>query len=371
MKSFPRPGLLCYPMHGQQKLSTEGYRTRDGHLIQWFGQLERANAPVWVVSRPEPYLLDPPWRARTIAANTVDVANRSFRIPNLRDRRRWWIDSLQNYPAIDLEHSSVPAVVWNPFMALAARKANPFNRQRVVVLDLLDDWTVHFAFRTIQTDVERAYRVAFDMADHVTANSEGTLALAHKFGRHDARLVLNGVDPERFSQRATPSGPLRIGYVGKIGKRLDLGAILASVQQNRNVEFVFAGPILDSEYRAPLASQPNLTLLGDVHYDDVPALLQTFDLGWVPHRVGEGEVGGDVIKTYEYRAAGLPTLASPVAGISERNFTNVTIADGQDHANWISQLSRETSRLARVEENLPVSMTWQYKAKLMKDLYDS
>ena len=31
--------LVCYPMHGEIKVIKEGFRTRDGHLIQWFSRL--------------------------------------------------------------------------------------------------------------------------------------------------------------------------------------------------------------------------------------------------------------------------------------------------------------------------------------------
>ncbi|WP_219819744.1 glycosyltransferase [Pseudoclavibacter sp. RFBB5] len=228
---------------------------------------------------------------------------------------------------------------------------------------------MHFAFAGISEDVLRAYRAAFEKADSVTANAEGTLELAHRFGRKDAVLLPNGVDPERFSRRSEPTGALNIGYVGKIGKRVDLACIVETAESNPDVTFTFAGPILDEEYRAPLSALPNLRLLGDVHYTDVPDLLQSFDVGWVPHRVGEGEVGGDVIKTYEYRAAGLPVLATPFAGVEQRGFAGLHVLEGTRHGSWIKDLASKHSRVSRVEEDFPELMTWESKARRIRGLY--
>ena len=77
---------------------------------------------------------------------------------------------------------------------------------------------------------------------------------------------------------------------------------------NPGVDFTFAGPALTRESKRQMASMPRNVhyLQGDVIYPHIPDLLQTFDIGWIPHRVGQGEVGGDAIKLYEYRAAGLP-----------------------------------------------------------------
>ena len=106
----------------------------------------------------------------------------------------------------------------------------------------------------------------------------------------------------------------------------------------------------------------NIQLLGDVHYEKVPELLTTFDLGWVPHHVGEGEVGGDVIKTYEYRAAHLPVLSTPVEGAQKRGLTSVTVLDAGSHESWIKERTSGVSRVPREPGRLPESSLWSSKA---------
>lgn len=363
--------LFAYPMHGQTKLSNEGYRTRDGHLIEWFGRLHSPG--VCVFSRPEPavFNLIQPGTSRinpaTIAFNTYPVRSVSYRLPRIRDRRRWWDTSKNSYP-IRTTAASGGAVIWNPFLSLTKTRRNPYVYSDVTVFDLLDDWSVHFHFTNMRSEVERAYRVAFDSATYVTANSEGTLALAHRFGRSDAMLMPNGVDPSRFSSRSRASGAITLGYVGKIGKRIDLTLVESVCAALPEMKFVFAGPILDQEYKPRLAAIPNLELVGDVHYTDVPALLERFDIGWVPHRVGEGEVGGDVIKTYEYRAAGLPVLATPLNGLGNQGLDEVSIIPWQGHTDWLRDITRSQVRVSRLPTVLPSALTWESKARRILSL---
>lgn len=363
---FPEhSSVLAYPMHGQHKLVDEGYRTRDGHLIEWFSK-SQSFAPVTVVSRPEPFGLVKKVQQSQILDNSRSVQAVAKTIPNLRDRRRWWVKSSSYYPAIPSHLDNVPAIVWNPFVAIANRNANPFLG-RVSVLDLLDDWTIHYAFATIRTEVDEAYRNAFEQATYVTANAEGTAALARRFGREDVFLIPNGVDPERFSTRSRATGPLTVGYVGKIGRRLNLDLIIEVASALPDIQFVFAGPILDKEYRPPMEAAQNIELLGDVHYDDVPNLLERFDIGWVPHNVGAKEVGGDVIKTYEYRAAGLPVLATPIAGVTKRGLDFVNVIDASGHASFLAELQGQP-RVERQLAQIPIDATWQYKSNQIWNL---
>lgn len=360
------PSLIAFPMHGQHKLSNEGYRTRDGHLIEWFGKKLAGDGSVRVISRPEPLLLKPvrKYSSVSVAENTDPISPFTWRVPVSRDRQRWWITSLHDYGKA-LPATSAPVVTWNPFLSLSDAWGTIRATGEPIVFDLLDDWTIHFAFEGIRSSVVRAYEELFRAATLVTANAEGTVELARRFGRDDVVFLPNGCDPERFDPSSRASGPMTVGYVGKIGRRLDLELIVSAARELRSVDFVFAGPILDSEYRKPLEEQANITLLGDVHYDAVPELLTTFDVGWVPHRVGEGEVGGDVIKTYEYRAAGLPVLTTPVAGATKRGLDGVTVLDASRHAAWLLEKSPLGPRIERDITPVPENVRWSAKADVI------
>jgi len=363
LAAHQQTSVLTYPMHGQPKLSTEGYRTRDGHVIEWLGRLVGS---VTVINRPEPFpLASLPLRGRAPATGTRSIRTNALTWPASADRRRWWPNSAPWYPELPSHLDEAPAVVWNPFAALADGQRSPFSGRRPVVLDLLDDWTRHFAFATIAREVQEAYEVAFARADHVTANGEGTVELARRFGRDDVLLLPNGCDPHVFTTTSLASGPTVVGYVGKIGKRIDLEGVIATVTALPEVEFRFAGPVLDRGFAGPLRRSPNVTLVGDVPYDGVPSLLQSFDIGWVPHRVGTGEVGGDVIKTYEYRAAGLPVLSTLIDGAGTRGLDGITASPIEHHAAAIRAWTASGPRVDRRPTEIPRAMTWRHKTQTL------
>lgn len=355
---------IAYPMHGQHKLSNEGYRMRDGHIIEWLGRFATAtDSHINVVSRPEPVVLAPLRRIRgRVAPGTAPIQTLAWKLPSV-DAKRWWVKSASSYPKVAV-FGDLPAITWNPFTAMAPAERNPFHGGRRVVVDLLDDWRIHYAFASIRKEVEVAYQRAFDASDFVFANSEGTLALAHDYGRTDAELMLNGVDAERFALKPNVQGPVTIGYVGLIGKRLDAGLIADVCGAFPEVRFIFAGPFLDrnDKYRKLLSRFPNVEVLGRVHYDDVPSLMATFDLGWVPHAVGKDEVGGDVLKTYEYRAAGLQVLTTPVIGAGRRFTEGVHVVSAGEQIAWLREALRGRERLDRVPSDIPEELTWRYKA---------
>lgn len=370
LPGIQNPTVLAFPMHGDDKMRLEGYRTRDGHICEWFGRLEMGGGSTLVVSRPEPAPVrwlararrrGPTARAKGLLAHSPTT----LRLPRMSSRQLWWRDSLRNYSLPQNMSTRTPAIVWNPMVLMSSISREVGHPDRRVVFDLLDDWTVHYAFQPIAREVSEGYTRLFDRADVVVANSEGTAELAERFGRPDVVLIPNGCDPEKFTLTSRAQGRGKVGYVGKIGKRLDLPGILSAVEENPSLDFVFAGPILDSEYEAPLRKLPNVTLLGDIHYEAVPALLETFDLGWVPHRVGDGEIGGDVIKTYEYRAAGLPVLTTPVIGAGQRGLSSVTVAAAREHTDQLRRIFGEGIRLPRTAQVFSPHVTWRSKAEAM------
>jgi glycosyltransferase involved in cell wall biosynthesis len=313
-----------------------------------------------------------PSRTIGVDARNLDfVDTTTWRLPNSRDRQRWWIQSAAMYPLPRPNEAGSRAIVWNPFTFVGPVGRRFLNSSRTVVLDLLDDWSLHYAFSGMRGDVETAYTSAFARADLVMANSEGTLALAHRFGRSDAHLITNGCDPDRFLTESLAQGAPTIGYVGKIGHRLDADLIRETCRRSAHCQFVFAGPILDRPFEDLFRSLPNVTWLGDVHYDRVPGLFQTFDLGWIPHGVGEKEVGGDVLKTYEYRAAGLPVLSTPILGLANRRWEGVTVLPASHHAEWVVQNVPDGQRLPRATQVIPDEFTWRHKAQwLLRQVAD-
>ncbi|VXB67205.1 glycosyltransferase [Citricoccus sp. K5] len=295
-------------------------------------------------------------------AGTVDVSKSVLRIPPMRDKKKWWVDSVKLFDPVATD---TPTVVWNPMLGL---RSDIHRMNANLHFDLLDDWLVHAAFRSIRPEILRSYGRLFEVASSVSANSEGTLDLARRFGRTDAVLIPNGCDPERFSVESTANGPITVGYIGKMGRRLDAQLIEAVVAAFPDWKFVFAGPVLEKGYIEGVAARDNVELLGDVPYSSIPQLLTSFDIGWVPHDVDHGQVGGDAIKIYEYRASGLPVVTTPIIGTVERPMKGVRVISSADQVESFRSLSENCDRIAREPMMIPADLTWKQKAITILDL---
>lgn len=337
------PTVVAFPFHDWRKVQREGIRTRDSHILQWLardprlGPLLVVDRPVSLVERvvrrrPVPVSGDlvaeasgPRWHAWLVRViegmYVVDMAVPGT-IDVLRHPRGWWFKSGETTHvrhaigwALGQVHEDgrpLATIAWTPTAAPIVR----WLRSDRLVFDSLDNWLIHPVLRRERDRASAAYQELLPAANLVTVAAPASAAALAPI-RGDIEIVPNGVDPDRFLQAGPrpadlPSGPV-VGYAGKLAERIDIELCVATARSLPDVSFVFAGPILDRSVRR-LAREPNVRLLGDRHPDALPALLQTFDIAWIPHRVGEGETGGDPIKLYEYWAAGRQVVTTPIDG---------------------------------------------------------
>jgi hypothetical protein len=97
----------------------------------------------------------------------------------------------------------------------------------------------------------------------------------------------------------------------------------------------------------------------------------THDLVLAARDLGYGEACG-VIKTYEYRAAGLPVLTTPILGAADRGLDHVNVVSRESHAEWISETIRTegSQRIARKTTTLPKYMTRDDNARRLVQLLE-
>ena len=134
-------------------------------------------------------------------------------------------------------------------------------------------------------------------------------------------LLGNGVEFERFAApRETPPGLAalprpRIGYLGLLSHFLDFDLLESLRRGRRGGTLVLAGPgdPATAERVRVLAAREGVAVLGPQPYEDVPAFMQALDLGVIPFRAADPHVRGiNPNKVYQYLAAGLPVVSTPV-----------------------------------------------------------
>lgn len=386
-----RRPLLAFPFHDWHKGIAEGFRTRDGHLMKEFARREGIG-PVVVIDRPtsraehllrrKPYRVpgDVVWEERlgayrcwvTAAVSNVlviDVQTPDVASPVISGRA-WWFDVFARDSVLRLLASAIravgatgsPGIAWSPTVspAIGALQPSPF------VFDSLDNWLIHPTLRRHRDRASECYADLLPRAEAVFVSAPRSAAVLAEW-RRDISILPNGVDVDhvRISRprpQDLPSGPI-VGYAGKLAERIDTELVDAVARRMPNASFVFVGPILSRRAISPLRSRPNVVFLGDRHYDVLPAYLQHFDVAWIPHRVGEGESGGDPIKLYEYWAAGKPVVSTAIDGL-ERHTASLAIVRTPDQA--VEAITEALLRPRR--QVVPPARTWPAIASVLLDV---
>lgn len=191
-------------------------------------------------------------------------------------------------------------------------------RRRMVFYDFNDD---PFQFAGVPAWARGYWRRTLDQVDALFVVSE--YYRRRLSGETDRPVVLlgNGVETRHF-ETPRPEPPElarlprpRIGYLGLLSHFLDFDALEALRRARRGGTLVLAGPgspATEEAVRA-LAAREGVAVLGPRPYAEVPAVLQALDVGVIPFRAAEPAVQGiNPNKVYQYLAAGLPVVTTPV-----------------------------------------------------------
>jgi len=134
-------------------------------------------------------------------------------------------------------------------------------------------------------------------------------------------LVRNGADFE-FFRAVTPNnlladirGPI-VGYFGAIADWIDLDLIEEVARLRPNYSFVLIGQIFGRDV-SKLKALPNVFLLGNKSYADIPAYLLHFDVCIIPFLLNQVTKATDPVKLYEYFSLGKPVVATDMQELSQ------------------------------------------------------
>jgi glycosyltransferase involved in cell wall biosynthesis len=139
----------------------------------------------------------------------------------------------------------------------------------------------------------------------------------------------NVADTELFAT-ALGAGPLdpelaalpapRIVFTGAIVRtKLDLDLLIALARARREWSFALVGPVGLGDPGtdvSALAREPNIHLLGPRAYSALPGVLRAADAGLIPYARNELTESIFPMKVYEYLAAGLPVVATPLPALA-------------------------------------------------------
>ena len=245
--------------------------------------------------------------------------------------------------------------------------------QAEVLIDALDPSLVVYhcvddiaAQERIDTASFRAAETRFAArADLVLASAP---ALAERLGTISDNVMYapNVADTELFSRALIPSPPApldpgmaalpapRIVFTGAIvAMKLDFSLLAELARLRRGWSFALVGPIGPGEPNADISAlraEPNIHLLGPRSYDELPDVLRVADAGLIPYARNALTESIFPMKVYEYLAAGLPVVATPLpalAGVADVG----TAPDAQGIAELLDEALAEDGPERRAERS--------------------
>jgi glycosyltransferase involved in cell wall biosynthesis len=220
-----------------------------------------------------------------------------------------------------LKHVPASHVILYVHFAPLAAMFDSFD-DAAVVYDILDDLSIYDDDEVGMPEDRRVrshHPTVVGRADVVIASAPDLVA-THRGERSDILLVENGVEPDRFRRaldvpdtlRAVPS-PI-VGYHGAVARWFDFDLLRGVAQMLPEFQFVVVGPVdADAEpHMAELQGLANFHRLDAVSSDEIPNYVAAFDVGIIPFVVDDLTRAVSPLKMYEYLAAAVPVVATPL-----------------------------------------------------------
>jgi GT2 family glycosyltransferase/glycosyltransferase involved in cell wall biosynthesis/SAM-dependent methyltransferase len=307
-------------------------------------QLGRHGHRVFFLSTTE--FLPPTGPAWELVWKAQGVAELKIRSRRALDVYRGWLEA-EDLAVLDealaalqeeLVLGDVVSLVQIPFWAPLAER----RRQRCgwrVVYDCMDEWANFPGHGPAVLSLEQP----------LVAQADLTVATARRlYEKLDGccrrlALVPNGVDLEHYRRHYGDNALLAgvdhpiIGYYGAIASWVDLALLAALAHRFPAATLVFAGGVFHDVDLSAIEALPNVRLLGQRPYAEMPQLLWHFDLCIIPFLVNEITEATNPVKFYEYLFSGKPVVAPRLTELLP--FADLCyLADGQD--DFLAQVER-------------------------------
>jgi polysaccharide pyruvyl transferase CsaB len=186
-----------------------------------------------------------------------------------------------------------------------------------VLYDCMDDWETFENMGRFNVIEERELVRECDVL--VVTGAE----LERKFRAQGLKPVLarNGADYAFFA-KARPNDLLAgiprpvVGYFGAIADWIDLDLVYEVAARRPKYSFVLIGQVFGRD-TSKLESLPNVRLLGNKPYADIPSYLYGFDACLIPFLLNQVTKATDPVKLYEYLSLGKPVVATAMAELQQ------------------------------------------------------
>ena len=216
-----------------------------------------------------------------------------------------------------------------------------------VLYDCMDDWQNWTAEpRISEFNLAEERRLAKE-CDVLVVTSQEFYERQQAAGLNPL-LARNGADFDFFAS-PRPNDLLKnlpkpiVGYYGAIADWFDLDLLTELAESRPQYTFVLIGQVHQVDV-SRLQSLPNVHLLGEKNYREIPLFLSHFDVCLIPFKLNNLTKGVDPVKLYEYFSQGKPVVATDMAELPHNTDLLYIGKDGEDFARKVDAALQETDQ---------------------------
>jgi len=267
------------------------------------------------------------------------------------------------------------AVQWFYSPMPAPKMLGCFGEAVTVVYDCMDELA---NFRFAPRDIAERERLLLQRADVVFTG--GYRLFESKSRYHDNTHFFGcGVDVDHYSRARSPKTRLPaevagldrpvFGYFGVIDERIDYELIARLADGCPQGTVVMVGPVVKVDPDS-LPSRPNIFWLGQRSYDDLPALVKSFDVCLMPFALNESTQYINPTKTLEYMAAGKPIVSTAVPDVVRQFTPIVAVAHSIDEFIEAAHNASESPDRALIDRGIALAeaSSWERTVASMRRL---
>lgn len=209
-------------------------------------------------------------------------------------------------------HTDGPTILWVTHAPHFRMK--DYYTADILVFDYIDEAADEFAHWT--TDLKEA----MEAADIITVVSDRLLGIIQsQFPDKPVLLSPNAADFEHFKDAKKTLCPFdmasiwrpAVGFMGTLQSWIDMDLLDELTNLEKNMSFIFIGPDY-ANATTRIGHKPNVHMLGRKKYDELPFYVGQFSVGIIPFQVRDMTNSSSPIKMYEYLAAGVPVVSTPI-----------------------------------------------------------
>jgi glycosyltransferase involved in cell wall biosynthesis len=241
-----------------------------------------------------------------------------------------------------------------------------------VVYHCVDDIA---AQERIDTESFRAAEARFAARADLVLASAPALAARMRVLSSNVMYAPNVADVDLFARALVPGGTPdaavaalpapRIVFTGAIvATKLDVPLLVELARARPQWSFALVGPVGLGDPRTDVSAlrrEPNVHLLGARTYAQLPAVLRAADAGLIPYARNTLTESIFPMKVYEYLAAGLPVVATPLPALAEVADV-ATAADAQGLALLLErELEADTPERRIARSRAAATHSWEQR----------